>query len=546
MMRKVAIILILALGAVFGQVSDISLRLPKEFLNEHHSATNANVRMHFHFDYQDTLNDSASLSVDGAIVYVSVDTGSTWIACTAAVIGTLGYDSTYHATYDSNPPSGQVLYYYKMWDDSSVTFWTPCNTEDSFPPPPNLLVHIMLDPANDADSVELPYSSGKNYYTCTDLRNYWVGYSTEKCYEKITVQGGGFPHSHSVTVTNPNSCPSWAPYRNISITIYHMYIFPIYNPNALYPDSIFYAAVKGNVNITFLGVGVHVYTGLYKITKPGPGASTSDYLSAYTRIGDIDTFVSGDTLVISFNWDSLTSDSAFGDLDSSDFVVLGCGIASFYIFNSDPSCWLPSIPDTYYYVLNDASKSAGMYLRSGCYTVAPSDSPSLNNYYASLTDSGTTFFCTYYDPNDDIPVIRQVIVGTDTFDMGSTDHSYQDSAQFVVATDSFTSGSTFYFRFSDGANVVTTDTLTLRVSENSERPDNFSIEVIPNPFNRSCKIINPTGCSLRILDISGHIVAKLSGEEITWQPQPDLPSGIYFIEAKHSGKTLIKRLVLLK
>lgn len=111
------------------------------------------------------------------------------------------------------------------------------------------------------------------------------------------------------------------------------------------------------------------------------------------------------------------------------------------------------------------------------------------------------------------------------------------------------------------------------IEEDRDLPDNFSLEVHPNPFNSSVKIsffsdMSELASPLRIFDIAGRIIAEIPVERrenvirerfdndeksmrcdrsVVWSPDKSLPSGIYFVKAQMvDGRTHKKPLVYLK
>jgi|GEM_PF-2663868 len=562
---KSAIFVYILFGITKGLPADtglgISLFKPKEIINAVHSATNALVDIYFHFDTRDTANDSSHYrSIMGGAVYISTNNGASFVEVLAARINEPGYDSTYQAIYSSNPSTGSVIYYYKVWTDSSVSLWAPNNSTDEFPPSDTRMVRVCNDPAGDEKSVMLPYGAGERFYTNTDLREFWVGYSNAKLYARIRVDGGGFPYSHTERVRNPGC--GW-PRQYIDINVYHLYTVPIINPRAPYPDSVFFAAIYGDASITVIGIPmVHIYTGLYKVHKLDSTATWLDYLHTYTRLGDISTDISSNTLSLSVDWSLLRGDRDFGPLDMGDFIYTGCGIASFYVCEKNPGC-IPSVADTFAYSVNDASISVGLYLKTGGYAITSSSSPVLSNYGANTDLNGANFYCTYTDPENDLPTIREVVVDGVSYTMGSQDHYYLDGSAFSVYVPGVGLYSRYFFRFSDGANIVTTENLTLGIEENSRCSRAFELaSVFPNPFNSSvnipvCVYENLNNFSLDILNTSGQKVTSLfkgklqKGNYIfNWNPKintkKELPSGLYVLSVSGDNRLEYRTIIYIK
>ncbi|MBN2542827.1 T9SS type A sorting domain-containing protein [bacterium] len=111
----------------------------------------------------------------------------------------------------------------------------------------------------------------------------------------------------------------------------------------------------------------------------------------------------------------------------------------------------------------------------------------------------------------------------------------------------------------------------LSVEDRQQTIDNFSISCYPNPFNGAITIkialtgaFRETPVQLEIYDINGRVVfydrqGCLSIQEkgsrndpvspvrqMTWTPNPSIPSGIYFIIATSGERSLSKRIIYLK
>ena len=79
-----------------------------------------------------------------------------------------------------------------------------------------------------------------------------------------------------------------------------------------------------------------------------------------------------------------------------------------------------------------------------------------------------------------------------------------------------------------------------------DKPLWFELNIHPNPFNSSCHISTPAGAKVEIFNLSGQKVAEFDGGEILWQPEKNLPSGIYLIHASLGDKSIAKRTIYLK
>ena len=122
------------------------------------------------------------------------------------------------------------------------------------------------------------------------------------------------------------------------------------------------------------------------------------------------------------------------------------------------------------------------------------------------------------------------------------------------------------------------------ITENEIMPEQFAINVLPNPFNSSRKITVPENAKIEIYDLRGNLIAtpcsadksaslvpldkgdrnrasaKVSGGSWTnkqsvsgasrgfiWRPDESISSGVYFIEATTKyGLSATKKILYLK
>jgi len=74
--------------------------------------------------------------------------------------------------------------------------------------------------------------------------------------------------------------------------------------------------------------------------------------------------------------------------------------------------------------------------------------------------------------------------------------------------------------------------------------ENYDVQVYPNPFNSSVKIIAEPSASISIYDIQGRFVDLLDSP--FWLPDKSLKSGMYFIKINSAEHRITKRVVYLK
>lgn len=88
------------------------------------------------------------------------------------------------------------------------------------------------------------------------------------------------------------------------------------------------------------------------------------------------------------------------------------------------------------------------------------------------------------------------------------------------------------------------------IDEKVNIPENFTINVYPNPFNASCRIRTGKGAEvIEIFDITGRLVDRLQPDPAgitSWKPDDNIPGGIYLIRAHSAGRRVSAKAVLLR
>lgn len=112
---------------------------------------------------------------------------------------------------------------------------------------------------------------------------------------------------------------------------------------------------------------------------------------------------------------------------------------------------------------------------------------------------------------------------------------------------------------SDGSILILADSLgDVRVTEPlSQKPEEFSITVSPNPFNSSCQITAPEAATVTIFDLRGKLVTALSSHvevhkatsskrSYIWQPEQSVSSGIYIVKVSTDNRSTSKNILYIK
>ena len=86
-------------------------------------------------------------------------------------------------------------------------------------------------------------------------------------------------------------------------------------------------------------------------------------------------------------------------------------------------------------------------------------------------------------------------------------------------------------------------------------PESVNFSIYPNPFNDAVKIKFQGDISIKIFDAVGRKVWSFkpdddktpqSSQEISWIPEPDLPTGIYLVKASNGNESVSKQVMYLK
>lgn len=78
----------------------------------------------------------------------------------------------------------------------------------------------------------------------------------------------------------------------------------------------------------------------------------------------------------------------------------------------------------------------------------------------------------------------------------------------------------------------------------------YSFEIYPNPFNSNCVIVAPSNRKIRVLNLQGQeiqtSIAKTAENRYTWQPEPDIPQGMYIVEIELEKAKVFKKMLYIK
>jgi len=318
---------------------------------------------------------------------------------------------------------------------------------------------------------------------------------------------------------------------------YYYYMAVLANPESVVSDSVAYAMIYANT------IGI-LNTGLYKIG----GFDISEY--AY--LGEIDSQVIDNTLVMSCDFNDLLNDPDFGDWPNSVNSLAFASVTSQL-----------ELPLTYTFA--DSGSIALLNLEHLTLPAINNNPPTILNISYSQTLGITTVTAEYTDLESNFPLIAEMQIDGNTFIELSTDALiFDEPAIFtgVYAGD----WNSILVRFSDNG-FTFTDSLVqfVSVNENEITPPT-DIMISPNPVRLSAPTF--TGVNFisadRNLSITSFSVYNLKGQEVfaiddhfdsgkftaNWHCNDEkgdtVPSGIYLIRINRGKLSDYKKLIILR
>jgi hypothetical protein len=198
-----------------------------------------------------------------------------------------------------------------------------------------------------------------------DITADYRGYSDTRFYTAFTTAGGGFPHN------NGGFIPT-----------YYFYASGFVNPEAVVQDTILYGLVY--VNAPFYSPG------LYKMYGTGTN------IDNVQRIGDIEWEITGNTLIMACNIDSLTGDENFGVWPNS----LN-SLASLSITNA-----VSLLPPAH----TLADSVVGSMHNFDQYAIEPfvNQLPVISDVTYTILDDTTEITCNYSDSDGHFPIVKEL------------------------------------------------------------------------------------------------------------------------------------------
>lgn len=468
------------------------------FPNLRHSSRDANGNLHLRWE---AMQDMPGLQYE---VYHSL--GGSWQSATVNSLE--GFTQEALLPYEF----GQRLRYrlrteMSYMGESMAYLHAAYQDTDSFPLPTDQMAMIGTDPVGDSLTV---------YSQHLDITESYVASTETRLYRAIGNVSGSFP-------------------TMLSITTYNIYIATIANYEAV-TDSSVYAMIY-SFNIPGL-----LSSGLYKI------GMDEENMPVFTRLGNVQSQVSGGRLHLSCNWADLTADPGFGAWPN-ELNALMITDATMQI-NLDIMTMTPSFD------FGDNGAVGAVEFKDMVYDVAVNTLPTLT--VLSHNPTTNTVQLLYDDAEQDFPLNATV-----SYSDGNGGFMYMDMIPIYNPDGSITfnqsAGPHISYRVSDNGidyvglgPVANNDPLQVPIPALSLR--------LPNPISASQQIVDiqlsglrKTALSLSIYNIKGQKVLDLPSlnptEEsavYTWNrgQYPKLANGIYFLRLSQQGQHSVKRFII--
>jgi len=471
---------VLLAGSALGWSSPV-------LLNVCNSAPAAGGSALVNVDCVDSINPLDDLTLK---LFYSTDNQASWNEVAMAAVGEPGFDNTYQCRFPL-PGAGTVYYYVRGDNGTNYGTQSPFNSGDAWPATDNLLAEAALE--GTGDTINNPDGEFLDLTSCA------LGYSGGKVYGRLT-----------------NHYSSW-PTRGSIIGPWYLYSVGFRNSEAP-SDTWAYAMTH---------VSLLTYTdGLYELNV---------YAKTFSRIGDIDVQMSGNRIIMRCNLADLEARPHFQPWPNQ------CG----YLCSAKGETRSADISLNSWQ--HDTTNSSRFYVnRTPRLVIGQNQAPVLNLAGVDPdTGSGATdfrFHVRYIDGDTNVPVLRCVVIGADSYDLAPNSHRYSSGVTFTRNLNGFEPGAhEFRFLFDDGINVVTTSPDTFFVTGSSVADVlhggavAFSAE--PNPFTDRVRLHFPRlARAIEVLDAAGRRVRsfRVSGE--VWDGRDaaglQLPAGIYYLRGQ--------------
>lgn len=416
---------------------------------------------------------------------------------------------TYEAVIPAIPDDTQYCRF-RTVTDTLVGMMPSFHENDVFPADIDLGL-IDEDPLGDNLDPDVPD---------LDLTGNYFGYSNTRFYTGISNSTGSYPLD--VGGLFPDT--------------YYFYVTTIINPETVLIDSVVYAMIYGDIPL-FLD------SGLYKI------GGTEFSLEAFELIGDIEVEVVNGQLQLACDIETLTNDEDFGEWPNITNTI---GVEMFTARLVIPTDFL----------ITDLAKLSLQNIDQ--YEIAPFTNMLPQISQLNGTNAGL-FTCTYFDDNSHFPIIAEVIVDGETYQMNALGYDFSDEVTFEITTGLY-GWEEATFRFSDNNYEFVEEIIINNSGIDELLNSQYTLCNYPNPFNPTTIIsfdlpeYLSRDIELIIYNMKGQKVktfpVTLSGVEgskhnysIAWNGTDEnnqpVSSGIYFYQLIVDGKHVAQNKCLM-
>lgn len=364
---------------------------------------------HFNFEITDSIFYDLSAVHQ---VLLRDPTTSTWTTENMSLLYAACTTFTYSRETTFEPPSGQLEWYLRSEIDTAVVSQSPRNSANTFPPPEYLMADMGDDAVGDAVNPDGNF---------VDIVRCLAGYSDTKLYLRLDNNGGGFP-------------------LNSGLFTYYIYGVAIVDPDLT--GSAGYAAIYANV----LGL---ITTGLYRIDLAD---------SSFTKVANISTNISGNSLNMSCNISDLTSQPGWSSWPPPSGFI---GVAPVTITQNGTEM-----------ENNDIGKSGIFVPTSNLLDFTSNVAPALTGPDVTLLGDDTLLAqVTFTDSDNNLPVLRNFNCESVDYAMTACEKDYAAGTLFEYQLEVTESGwYRYYFHFSDGVETATTDVDSIYVDLSTYLP----------------------------------------------------------------------------
>ncbi len=433
-------------------------------------------------------------------------------------------NSTEAFVYEALLPhaTGQAVNYrlktsYDLAGQTIVSMNPAYLSSDTWPPVLASLGYIADDPVGDSVMVNYPN---------LDITGTWSGYSDNKIYAAVSNSANSFPIMNS-------------------FTSYNMYFAALANTATAIADSTVYGMLY-----TF-NIGSLFSSGLYKF-----GLNFADTTVAFTRLGNIQSQVSGGKLYMACNISDLTADPSFGAWPP-EFNSLGFTVGTARI-DIDTATLTPA------FGIGDYSALTQLIFEKYYYQVTQNSPPVISDVSVSNNGNFKALQFTYTDANQDFPLYARVILDN-VGNQPEITPTIPDFSQPVIMTailpaSGWENGT---IRISDNNVDFVTYSITSTAVEDEIMPSALFCSVYPNPFNPANGNLNITltgtkntpvkgavynlkgQCVKRFLTIPDKNEALLSWDGST-ESSASVANGIYFMQLEQGSNTITKKVIVIR